>query len=110
MSGQPRAMELHAAPPVPPPSMVVFSERSVYVPRRGLPQGDSLSSVAAHLLRPLSELTFGAVLGGIFPDSGEDVDPEQMYYCVSRSREHLGSVEEMILLSGPTHYHTMSRL
>ena len=103
-------MELRAAPPVPPPSMVIFSERSAYVPRRGLPQGDSLTSVAAHLLRPLSELTFGAVLGGIFPDSGEDTDPEQMYYCVSRSREHLGSVEEMILLSGPTRYHTMSRL
>ena len=103
-------MELRAAPPVPPPSMVVFSERSVYVPRMGPPQGDALSSVAACLLRPLSELTFGAVLGGIFPDSGEDMDPDQMFYCVSRSREHLGSVEEMILLSGPTHYHTMSRL
>ena len=103
-------MELHAAPPVPPPSMVIFSERSAYVPLRGLPQGDTLTSVAHWLRRPLSELTFGAVLGGIFPDDGEDADPEQMFYCVSRSREHLGSVEEMLLLSGPTRYHTMSRL
>ena len=103
-------MMLRATPPVPPPSMVVFSARSVYVPGMGLPQGDSLSSAAACLLLPLSELSFGAVLGGIFPDSGEDVDPDQMFYCVSRSREHLGTVEEMILLSGSTHYHKMARL
>ena len=102
-------MMLRAVPPVPPPSMVVFSSRSVYAPA-GLQQGDSLSSAAACLLLPLSELSFGAVLGGIFPDSGEDVDPDQMFYCVSRSREHLGSVEEMILLSGSTHYHRMAQL
>ena len=90
--------------------MVVFSERSVYVPRRGLPQGDPLSTATAPLLMPLSDLTFGAVLGGIFPDSVEVIDPENMYYCVSRSRDHLGAVEEMLLLSGSTHYHTMARL
>ena len=90
--------------------MVVFSARSMYVPGMGLPQGDSLSSAAAHLLLPLSELSFGTVLGGIFPDSGEYVDADQMFYCISRSREHLGAVEEMILLSGSTHYHTMARL
>ena len=100
---------MRATSPVPPPSMVVFSARSMYGPGVGLPQGDSLSSAAAHSL-PLSGLSYGAVLGGIFPDSGEDVDHEQMFYCLSRSKAHLGEVQEMLLLSGSTHYHKMARL
>ena len=98
------------APPslAPPPSMIMFTSRSMYSPGHGLPQGDPLSSSVAASLLPLSALSYGAVLGGIFPDSVEDVNPEHMFYCLSRSRSRLGVIEEMLLLSGSTPYHKMA--
>ena len=99
-----------ATSPVPPPSMVVFSARSMYSPGQGMSQGDSFGTITAARLLPLTGLSYGAILGEIFPASDVEVDHEQMFYCLSRSATHLGEVQEMLLLSGATHYHRMTRL
>ena len=93
-----------------PSAVVVSSARPVYGLGRSMSQGDPFGAVVAKSLLPLTELTFGAILGEIFPASDVEVDHERMFYCLSWSAAHAGVEQEMLLLNGATRYHQLSRL